>query len=103
MTNLTYNPNTRLLIFSNENGSPIGCLAGPIAEQVYNRMCFANGIPVFMSKNQLENKINELNHWLEKPQNAKHVDYLKTERFRVFYVNKIINLEVKGLEKIKVL
>ncbi len=71
MTNHTYNPEKRQLILLSNTGKPVFSFAGPIAEKVYNRMSFTSGNPVFMSKNQLENKINELNFWLQEPQKRK--------------------------------
>lgn len=48
----------------------------------------------------LNNKINELNDWLQ-CNHKTHFDYANKKHNRDYYVNKLIELEENGLDNIK--
>lgn len=55
-----------------------------------------------VSKQWLENKIKELNDWLQLHEKGIHFEYAQKKQNRDYYVRKLIELEENNLEKIKV-
>lgn len=55
-----------------------------------------------VSKQWLEAKIKELNDWLIANEKGIHFEYANKKRSRDYYVNKLIELEEKRMEAIKV-
>lgn len=57
---------------------------------------------MIVTKQWLENKISELNDWLRINEKGIHWNYAPQKHKRDYYVNKLIELEEKGLKSIKV-
>lgn len=55
-----------------------------------------------VSKQWLENKIKELNDWLQLHEKVNHFQYAQKKQNRDYYVRRLIELEENNLEKIKV-
>lgn len=55
-----------------------------------------------LTKQQLENKIAELNEWLRLHEKINHVDYALNLRDRNYYVSKLIELEEYGYKEIEI-
>lgn len=55
-----------------------------------------------VSKQWLEAKIKELNDWLIANEKGIHFEFAPKKRNRDYYVNKLIELEEKRMEAIKV-
>ncbi len=54
------------------------------------------------SKQWLENKIKELNDWLQVHEKINHFQYAEKKQNRDYYVNKLIELEENGLKEIEI-
>lgn len=55
-----------------------------------------------VTKQWLEKKINNLNDWLFAHEKGNHFEYAPNKRKRDYYVDKLIELEKKQLEKIAI-
>ncbi len=98
-----YNADTRQLIFISKEGKPVFGISGPIAERVYSKINFKNDQPIIMTKLQLENKVSDLNKWLDDANNIRNIHYSQKQQNRNFYVRKLIELEESELNVIRVL
>ncbi|MCH4828245.1 hypothetical protein [Flavobacterium columnare] len=57
---------------------------------------------MYVTKEWLEHKIQELNTWLQQHEKLNHFQYAEKKQNRNYYVSKIIELEELGIKKIKV-
>ncbi|MFY8187520.1 MAG: hypothetical protein ACOVLC_06115 [Flavobacterium sp.] len=55
-----------------------------------------------VNKEWLEKKVKELNDWLREHEKGTHFEYAQKKQNRDYYVNKLIELEESGIQKIKV-
>lgn len=55
-----------------------------------------------VSKQWLENKIKQLNDWLQANEKGIHFEYVQNKHKRDYYVSKLIELEENQLETIKI-
>lgn len=55
-----------------------------------------------VTKQWLENRVKNLNDWLQMNSKGIHFEYAPTKQKRDYYVNKLIELEEKQLKTIKI-